>query len=394
MCCAAFPAGRVALPLLSILRALFALASLVVLALAGYLLWTWYQGDLVGDADGVVHRVRDEWRFWIGAALLGWSFLGRFIVPLLIARADKDPMRLERGDGQRLDSPSGAKLHVEVYGPATAQPIILTHGWSLDSTIWFYAKRDLAKRFRVIVWDLPGLGRSERPAGGKIDMAAFAQDLATVVGVAGGRPALLVGHSIGGMIIQTLARDRPEMFGREVAGVALLNTTYTNPLRTMILSGLVQALRWPVLEPMMRLKIWLQPLVWLSSWQSYLSGSAHISTRFGFGRYVTRTQLDRTTLFMTRNSPAVSARGDLAMFRWDSHMALTRAGVPVLVIGGAKDIVTKPEAGRTIAAAVPRAELLIVDGVNHMGPVERSEEYHTAIATFASSLPVTCAAAH
>jgi pimeloyl-ACP methyl ester carboxylesterase len=144
---------------------------------------------------------------------------------------------------------------------------------------------------------------------------------------------------------------------------------------------------------MMRLKIWLQPLVWLSSWQSYLSGSAHLSARFGFGRYVTRSQLDRTTLLMTRNSPAVSARGDLAMFRWDSHMALVQVGVPVLVIGGAKDIVTKPEAGRTIAAAVARAELLIVDGVNHMGPVERSEEYNSAIATFASSLPVTGTAA-
>jgi pimeloyl-ACP methyl ester carboxylesterase len=366
----------------------------MVLALAGYLLWTWYQGDLVRDADGVVHRVRDEWRLWVGAALLAWSFLGRFIVPLLIARADKDPMRLERGNGQMLESPSGAKLHVETHGSATAQPIILTHGWSLDSTIWFYAKRDLAKRFRVIVWDLPGLGRSKRPASGKIDMAAFAQDLAAVVAVAGDRPALLVGHSIGGMIIQTLARDRPEMFGREVAGVALLNTTYTNPLRTMILSGLAQVLRWPILEPMMRLKIWLQPLVWLSSWQSYLSGSAHLSTRFGFGRYVTRSQLDRTTLLMTRNPPAVSARGDLAMFRWDSHMALVRTGVPVLVIGGAKDIVTKPEAGRTIAAAVPRAESMVVEGANHMGPVERSEEYHAAIATFASSLSGAGTTAH
>lgn len=377
------------MPLLSILRAIFALVSLIVLAFAGYLFWTWYHGDLVRDAHGVVHQVRENWRLWTGSALLAWSFLGRFVMPSLLARPDKDPMRLERGGGQVLDSPSGAKLYVETYGPAIAQPIILTHGWSLDSTIWFYAKRYLAKRFRVIVWDLPGLGRSKRAAGGKIDMAGFAQDLATVIGVAGARPALLVGHSIGGMIIQTLARDRPEMFGREVAGVALLNTTYTNPLRTMVLSGLAQALRWPVLEPMMRLKIWLQPLVWLSSWQSYLSGSAHISTRFGFGRYVTRSQLDRTALLMTRNPPGVSARGDLAMFRWDARMAIASAGVPVLIVGGSKDIVTRPEAARTIAAVVPHAELLIVEGVNHMGPVERADEYNKAIATFASSLPDT-----
>jgi pimeloyl-ACP methyl ester carboxylesterase len=373
------------LPLLSVLRALFALASLLVLALAAYFFWTWYQGDLVRDATGV-HRARDGWRLWPGAVLLGWSFLGRWIVPFVLARPDRDPMRLERTEGQILQSPSGAKLHVETYGAPGAQPIILTHGWSLDSRIWFYAKRDLAKRFRVIVWDLPGLGASKR-ASGKIDMTGFAQDLATVIGIAGSRPALLVGHSIGGMIIQTLARERPEMFGREVAGVALLNTTYTNPLRTMILSGLAQVLRWPVIEPMMRLKIWLQPLAWLSSWQSYLSGSAHMSTRLGFGRYVTRSQLDRTTLLMTLNPPAVSAHGDLAMFRWDSGMALARTGVPVLIVGGSKDIVTKPAASQTIADAVSGARLIVVDGVNHMGPIERADEYHEAIAAFALSLP-------
>lgn len=377
------------MPLLPLLRALFALASLLVLAFAGYLLWTWYQGDLVRDADGVLRRVRDDWRLWVGGGLLAWSLLGRSIVSLLLARADTDPMRLDRGDGQTLESPSGARLHVESYGPATAQPIILTHGWSLDSSVWFYAKRDLAKRFRVIVWDLPGLGLSKRPARGKIDMAAFAQDLATVIGLTRGRPALLVGHSIGGMIIQTLARDRPELFGRDVAGVVLLNTTHTNPLRTMILSGLMQALRRPVIVPMMRLKIWLQPLVWLSAWQSYLSGSTHISTRFGFGRFVTRSQLDRTALLLTRNSPAVSAHGDLAMIRWDSQMALAGIDIPVLILGGSADIVTRPGASRAIAAAVPHAQLRIVDGVNHMGPIEGAEEYNQAIAAFADALPET-----
>ena len=33
-------------------------------------------------------------------------------------------------------------------------------------------KKDLAARHRLIVWDLPGLGKSKRPPGGKVDMAA------------------------------------------------------------------------------------------------------------------------------------------------------------------------------------------------------------------------------
>src|SRR3569833_3150501 len=111
-------------------------------------------------------------------------------------------MSLERGEGRFLASPSGASLYVETYGPADGLPIVLTHGWSLDSTVWFYAKRDLARQFRLVLWDLPGLGRSKRPPDGHIDMGKLAQDLETVLGAAGGRPAVLVGHSIGGMIIQ------------------------------------------------------------------------------------------------------------------------------------------------------------------------------------------------
>lgn len=367
---------------LSVLRALFALLSILILAAAIYLLWSWYEGDWVRTADGVLRRARDDWRLWLGGALLAWSLLGRSVVLLLLARRDNDPMRLERANGKFLESPTGARLYVETYGPEDGQPLILTHGWSLDSRIWYYAKRDLAADFRLIVWDLPGLGKSKR-AHAKVDMAGFAQDLGTVLGLAAGRPAILVGHSIGGMIIQTLARDRPDLFARAVSGIVLLDTTYTNPLKTMILSGLAQALRWPVLEPLMRLTILLQPLAWLSSWQSYLSGSSHMSTRLGFGRHVTRSQLDRTTLLMTMQKPAVSAHGDLAMFRWDSQEALRSCPAPVLVIGGSKDIVTKPEASEHIARTARQGRLQIVDGVNHMGPIERAGTYHEAIVSFA-----------
>ncbi|MEG3089366.1 alpha/beta fold hydrolase [Sphingomonas sp. PB4P5] len=367
-----------------LLRQIFALFSLLILAAAGYLLWTWYQGDWVRDAAGALVKVRHDWMLWTGAALLAWSLLGRFVVRLLLARTDQDPMRVERGIGQMLDSPSGARLHVETFGSVDAPPLVLVHGWSQDSRMWFYAKRDLARQFRVIVWDLPGLGKSKRPAGGRVCLSNFAQDLAAVVAFAG-RPAVVVGHSIGGMTIQTLARDRPELFGREVMGVVLCNTTYVNPLKTMVLSGLARAIRWPILEPMMRLNILLLPFAWASSWQSYFSGSTHVSTRLGFGKYVTRSQLDASAWMMTVNSPAVSARGDLAMFRWDSELALADADVPTLVIGGDIDILTKLEASRTIASATS-GRLMVVEGVNHMGPVERADLYNDAIAAFAGPL--------
>jgi pimeloyl-ACP methyl ester carboxylesterase len=136
--------------------------------------------------------------------------------------------------------------------------------------------------------------------------------------------------------------------------------------------------------------IWLQPLAWLGAWQSYLSGSAHIANRIGFGKYVTHSQLEHTTLLSTRNPPGVIAKGNLAMFRWDATDAMARITTPMLVLGGAMDIVTKPEASRYIAAEKGASgDLQIVEGVNHMGFLERSDIYNQAIADFATAVQIS-----
>jgi pimeloyl-ACP methyl ester carboxylesterase len=266
---------------------------------------------------------------------------------------------------------------MEAVGPADASTVIFTHGWGMDSTFWGYAKLDLGPRLRVVVWDLPGLGRSKAWGPKAITLNAFAADLATLIGKCR-RPVVLVGHSIGGMTIQTLVRDHPAVRD-QLAGVVLLNTTYTNPLKTMALGRLLHALQSPVLEPVAMLTIWFSPLVWIGKWQSYLSGSAHFAMRLGCGKFVTRSQLEHVTLLATRASPAIEARGDIAMFHWDGAGALQGLDIPVLVIGGEKDIVTKLEASRVIADETVRATLVTIEDVNHMGPLERADLYNRLI---------------
>ncbi|WEJ56919.1 alpha/beta hydrolase [Devosia sp. FJ2-5-3] len=371
------------MPLMIVFRFVFILLSLCILGLAAYLLWNWYDGDLIRRADGSLVRVRSDWLLWAGIALLALSFIGRPLVTLLLAKPDTDPTSAKRVSGTLVAGASGSSLYVEQQGSPDAPPIVLVHGWAMDSTIWFYAKRDLSRNFRIISWDLPGMGRSRPVSGSAIGLTEFAQDLKTVIGLAGDRKVVLVGHSIGGMTIQTLARDDAAFFNAHVAGTVLVNTTYTNPLKTMILSGLAQAIRWPLLEPLMRLGILLQPLVWLGAWQSYFSGSAHMANRLGFGKYVTRSQLEHTTLLATRNPPGNIHRGNLAMFRWDATGAMARVSPPLLVLSGELDIVTRPEAGEIIALDHKGADFRRIDGVNHMGFLERPSEYNAAIEGFA-----------
>ena len=372
------------MPLILMLRFWLSLASLAIFVGAGYLLWSWHHGYAFRDVDGVLRLAHHGWQLWTAIALLAWSFGGGgVILKPFLARRDTEPFSPRRAGGQIIDGANGAKLYVETQGASTKPCLILTHGWGLDTTIWATTKRDLADQFRIVSWDLPTMGKSKAPHSA-VSLDSFAQNLARVIDFAGDAKVVLVGHSIGGMATQTLARERPELFRNRVAGVVLLNTTYRNPLTTMVFSGLAQALRFPIIEPQLFLTLTLWPLAWLSAWKSYLDGSAHMANRLGFGPLVTHRQLEHTTLLSIRNSQGGQAKGNLAMFRWDADRALAATGVPVLVIAGSLDIVTQPRAGIHICETTPGAEFMIVDKANHMGFLERADVYSPAIAAFSA----------
>lgn len=372
------------MPVLTLPRLLLTLVSLAVLGAAVYLLWTWGQGRAVLGPDGVWRHVHGPaWALYTGGALLAWSFLGRFVILALIP-GGPDPAAHDRAR-QTLRAADGAAVAVEVSGRADGPPLVFTHGWGLDSSAWAWLCAGLADRFRIVVWDLPGLGRSDRPKG-RLSLEALADALAVVLEATVERPAILAGHSIGGMVIQTLFRTHPDLARDKVAGVVLLNTTYDNPLHTMWLSPLWRALQKPVLEPMAWLTVALSPLAWLTNWQSYLSGSAQLAMRLtGFGRHPTRRQVDLAALLSTRNSPAVQARGNLAMFHWSSEEGLKSIRCPMLVIAGGKDIVTLPAAGEVICSRVPGARLWLSEGAGHLGPMEAAGAYAREIALFAET---------
>lgn len=369
--------------LFALLQRLFALVSLAVLGLSGWLVWSWWDREQEAEALGFADPSND--RLYWGLGLLAFSFLGRFLILLLLGRgggmaSDK------RREGVMVDGADGSRLRLEIEGRADGPILLLTHGWGMSSRIWADASASLSDRFGVAAWDLPGAGLSTRPTRGW-SIEGFADDLKAVIDrLPEDRPVVVVGHSIGGMTTQTFCARHPEMLNGRVAGVVLENTTHHNPLRTMILSGLVTALR-PLIELMMRLDIILSPLVWLMNWQSYLSGSTHLAMRIaGFGAWPTRAQLDLSSRLPTLTSPAVQAHGNLAMIRWSVTDRLPDVSVPTLVLVGGRDVVTKDHAGEFIAQAIPHANLVRIPEAGHMGPVERNEVYVEAVARFAAQV--------
>jgi pimeloyl-ACP methyl ester carboxylesterase len=338
-----------------------------------------------------------------GIFLLAWAVIGRLVLQALSmliggpkparGQAADEPRADRTGEVHWIKRPDGSELRVECYGPADAPPIIMTHGWGCDSTVWFYPKKELAKRFRLILWDEPGLGLSKKPDNNDYHLENLAADLAAVLAFAGDRPAILVGHSIGGMITLTLCKTSPELVKRSVGGLVLAHTSYTNPVRTAKGAAFYTALEKPVLIPLLYLMIALWPLVWVMNWLSYINGSAHRSTKKqSFGGTETRGQLDFCARFMPRGRPDVVARGMLGMIHYDATATLATIPVPTLVVVGDQDPVTLPEAGQHISRTVPNAQLATLSPARHMGPVEHHGRFDELVAGFAESCLTTSVA--
>ena len=375
------------------------LLSVGIIGGAVYLLREWYRNSWIYDAvlDRTVFNPdiglnAPTALLVAGLLLLLWAVAGGLIIRLALRMTSRSAMGADQptaardGRVQRLQRPDGTELQIERYGRESGPALIFTHGWGTDSTSWYALKRQLSDRFQVIVWDLAGVGESTGPRNNDYSLEKFASDLDAVIGVVGDQPVILVGHSIGGMITLTFCRLFPEALGTRVAGLALVHTTYTNPVRTTTLAALNTALERPLIVPLLHLIIWLSPLVRVMNWSSYLNGSSHLSTKLsGFAGTESWQQIDFASRYGLYISPAVLARGMFGMLRYDATATLKTIRVPTLVVVANRDPVCKPEASERIRQDVPTAELKPLAPAKHMGFVEHNQEFATLLADFAEA---------
>jgi pimeloyl-ACP methyl ester carboxylesterase len=120
-------------------------------------------------------------------------------------------------------------LHVEVDEPEAGAPpltVVLSHGYALNLDSWHYQRLALRGRYRLVLWDQRGHGRSGTGPLGSSTIDQVGEDLAAVLdAVAPDGPLVLLGHSMGGMTVMSLAALRPELFADRVLAVALISTS-------------------------------------------------------------------------------------------------------------------------------------------------------------------------
>jgi pimeloyl-ACP methyl ester carboxylesterase len=374
------------MPILLLVAVLANLSTLIFVWLDVYLWREWYlHKDLLDPAD---HDYAQRCLVFAIAVLL-YAVIGKHIVRLFLSKrkSGEDEPQLERYTEQhRLQRPDGSIINVEHGGVKGKQTLIFIHGWNSNSMQWYYQKKYFEQDYHLVLMDHAGLGKSKRPDNGDYSLEKLAADLDAVIESSGAKDPILWGHSMGGFTILTYCKLFPQKL-RKINAIILEHTTYTNPTKTSILSGLVRALQNPVLKPLCWLMVAFSPILWISRWMSYLNGNSLIMTRFlTFAGTQTARQLDFTSLLSTMAPPAITGRGVLGMFNYDATDTLSRIDVPTLVVGADSDKLTTLGASITMKQNIPDAELLVLSPAGHMGFVEQHQHVNSSVSKFLNAL--------
>ncbi|MBL0887414.1 alpha/beta fold hydrolase [Myceligenerans indicum] len=254
-------------------------------------------------------------------------------------------------------------------------PVVLLHGGGPGASGLSNFGRNLdalAARFRVVVPDLPGYGRSTKgidrhdPFG---DLAGFVRGLLDALDV---ERAHLVGNSYGGAAALRCALDRPDRVGRLVLmGPGGIGTTRRLPTRG--LNALLDYYRGD--GPSLRK---LESFV-----RTYLvHDAASVPRELIEQRYAASVDPDVVANPPLRRpsgpgAPATLLRMDLLRDR-----RLRRLPAETLVLWGTEDRVNRPSGGRALLATIPRCDLYLMAGTGHWVQWERADLFNTLTTEF------------
>ena len=273
---------------------------------------------------------------------------------------------------QTIPTDDGGQIHVVERGQGP--PVVLVHGITLSAAVWGNQLHDLAANHRVIAVDQRGHGRS-RPGSEPADLARLGTDLMTVLEAMEVRDAVVVGHSMGGMVVLRLAADRLEALSERVAGLVLVGTS-GGPVSRLPYWGQVA----PVVAQMTGGQIRLSQRTGRGLLPS--GDLSYLIARRAFGPRPEPTQVEMTRAIIDDSSPLLVAELLRDVMSVDLCPDLDKVDLPARVVVGSKDRLLPPWTARRLADALPRAELLTLSGCGHMVMLERPLELTAAIERF------------
>ena len=254
----------------------------------------------------------------------------------------------------------------EAAGAPGKTPLVFLHGIGGAARAWREQLLAFGKRYRALAWDMPGYGGSAPLAAASIATLADAlQDFLQQIGAS--RP-VLVGHSIGGMIVQQWLTRHP----RAAAAVVLAQTSPAFGKAEGDWQRQFIEARLGPLDRGETMKSLAPTLV------KELVGDAPDAT----GMEVARECM--------ANVPEASYRAMmLALLGFDQRKALAEIAIPTLVLSGSKDKNAPAPMMAKMATYIPSSIYVELEGAGHLVNLERPKAFQAALDQFLKNIEVT-----
>jgi pimeloyl-ACP methyl ester carboxylesterase len=252
----------------------------------------------------------------------------------------------------------GVNIYWEEHGSGDPLLLIMGLGASLEAFDRIAPK--LATRFRTILFDNRGVGRSDVPPG-PYSLETMADDAAAVLDAANVASAHVFGVSMGGMIAQELALRHPSRVRRLVLGCTSCGGREAVRAEPDVVAALNARTTLPREQAMWS----MAPYIYDPS--------------------TPRARIEED--FVNRLSANGSNEGYAAQYQairaWaGTHARLGGLTMPTLVIHGENDRLVPPDNGRIVAGAIPGATLLMLPRASHIFLTDQNDAASTAITSF------------
>ena len=249
-------------------------------------------------------------------------------------------------------------------GPTVA----LLHGvgggrriWSADCSGTAQALADAG--WRVLALDLPGYGDSSLPAkaDGALSLAGMARAVTDTLQTLGARPAVLLGHSMGGMVAQEILATDPRAVSAAV--LACTSSAFGKPGGDWQAAFL--ASRLAPLDAGLGMPALARQLV-----AGMVAPAASADT------------VARAAAVMALVPEATYRAALQAIVAFDRREALSRIAVPILCLAGEHDRTAPPELMQRMAQRIPGAVFACLPGAGHLANVEQPAAFDQAVIAF------------
>jgi pimeloyl-ACP methyl ester carboxylesterase len=248
---------------------------------------------------------------------------------------------------------------IAAAGSELAGPIVLLHGVGLDSRMWRPCLTLLSEHASVLTPDLLGHGRA-RGVPGPLSLSAFAQDVAT--GLPG--PVHLVGFSLGALAAQRLTLDRPEL----VRSLVLAGTGAGGRNRVPRPAHVREAFEAALGLPPEQFGRRTMPYTFSPGWPE-ANGE-----RF---EEILAARLEHPTPDVTLLAHTQACYGF-----YNEGCPVERLAVRALVLHGDADVIVPVENGRMLAARLPNARYVELQGRGHNLMLEDPETFSSLVLEF------------